>query len=403
MSQETRSARPYTRRDRFAPSRELRRLSAEAPLTKIATDTGTGTGTGVRADTGAAGTRWLATGYDVVRRILGDPARFSSSGPARTDAGSRPDGWLGSLLVDHDPPEHTRLRSMLTPEFTVRRIRRLEPRVEALAAERLDAMEAAGPPADLVSAFTWRVSVGTLCELIGVPRDDRADFERRSRAFVSGGRSTHGSYLTRYFAALLTRQRKDPDEGFIGMLVRDHGDRLTDEELQSVILVLLLAGIDNASSMLSLGALVLLDHPGQLAALRDDPALADRAVEELLRYLSVVHAPTARFAVEDVTIGDQLIKAGEQVICSLATANRDEALGEGMDRFDLTREPVPHLALGHGIHHCLGAALARMEMRVACLALLRRFPALRLAVPGDEVPFREDASVYGVERLPVSW
>ncbi len=292
---------------------------------------------------------------------------------------------------------------MLTPEFTVRRIRRLEPSVEALAAERLDAMEAAGPPVDLVDAFTWRVSVGTLCELIGIPRDDRADFERRSRAFVSGGRSTHGAYLSRYFAALVARRRKDPDDGFIGMLVREHGDRFTDEELRSVILVLLLAGIDNASSMIGLGTLVLLDHPDQLAALRDDPSLMERAIEELLRYLSVVHAPTTRTAVEDVTIGDQLIRAGEQVICSISTANRDAALGEGMDDFDLTREPVAHLALGHGIHHCLGAALARMEMRIAYRALLHRFPGLRPAVPGDEVPFRVDASVYGVERLPVTW
>jgi cytochrome P450 len=392
MPAETRADLIYARRERFDPAGELRLLRAETPITRITVGTGS-----------ASRSLWLATGYDEVRQILGDPVRFST----RRRFGYRPDELVGNLM-DYDPPEHTRLRRMLTPEFTVRRMRRLEPRIEAIVTERLDAMERAGPPADLVGLFAWPIPVAVLCELIGVPRDDRGDFERRSRAHLAPGRSRQeraaaGAALSHYLATLVARRRRDPDDGFIGMLVRDHGDEFTDEELRGICVLLLLAGLDNISGMLSLGVLLLLEDPARLAVLRDDPGGLDRAVEELLRYLSVVHAPTPRIAVEDVTVGGRLIKAGEHVICSIPAANRDEALGPGPDLLDLTREPAAHVAFGHGVHHCLGAALARMELRIAYPALLRRFPTLRLAIPAQDVPFRVHTPAYGVEHLPVAW
>jgi oxidation protein CepF len=402
MPRETRSTFVYTRRTRFDPAAELRRLRAEGPLTRISVESG-GDGRPV----------WLATGYAEVRQILGDHVRFStrrrfgSPEPVGGDAGSRP-GELTGNLMDYDPPEHTRLRRMLTPEFTLRRMRRMEPRIEAIVAERLDAMERAGPPADLVKLFAEPIHGAVLCELIGVPRDDRADFLRRCQRHLDlrrgrQARAADGAWVSRYLDGMTARQRRNPDEGFLGMLIRDHGAACTDEELRGVCILLLLAGLDNISGVLGLGVLALLEHPGRLATLLSGTAALDQAVDELIRYLSVPHAPTPRIAVEDVTVGDQVIKAGETVICSIPMANRDEALTAEPEHLDLTRGPVAHVAFGHGIHHCLGAPLARMELRVAFRALLARFPALRLAVPAADVPFRADTPAYGLERLPVAW
>ncbi|QEV21559.1 cytochrome P450 [Streptomyces alboniger] len=391
----------HTRRTRFDPADELRRLSAGGPVTRVSLAPG-------------AGDRplWLVTGYHEVRQVLGDQVRFSTSRfGARTPGGTsktqRPDDGIG-LLMDYDPPEHTRLRKMLTPEFTVRRMRRLRPRIEAIVTECLDAVERAGQPADLVGLFAAAVPGPVLCELIGVPRDDRDDFLRRCHAHLETGkergeRAAAGTAFTRYLAALVARQRKDPDEGFLGMLVRDHGEEFTDKELRGICVLLMLAGLDNISGMLGLGTLALLENPGQLAVVRDDPAALDRGIEELLRYLSVPHAPTPRTAVEDMTLGGKRIRAGDTLVCSIPLANRDPALIDEPDRLDLTREPGPHVAFGHGIHHCLGAALARMELRIGYAELLRRFPGLRLAIPAEDVEFRVRSTAYGVERLPVTW
>jgi oxidation protein CepF/oxidation protein CepG len=400
----------YTRRTRFDPAAELRRLAAERPVTRI--DVGPGD---------SEEFVWLVTGYDEVRQVLGDHVRFSTrrhfgraprtdgtstADAARTDD-HRPDDMVGQLM-DYDPPEHTRLRKILTPEFTVRRIGRLRPRIEEIVAERLDAVERAGPPADLVEQFATPVSGAVLCELIGVPRDDRGAFLRRARHHLDQGRgrqarATAGAAFSRYLADLVAARRRNPDDGFLGMLVRDHGACVTDKELRGVCVLLLLAGLDNVSGMLSLGTLVLLEHPDQLAAVRADPEAMDRTVDELLRYLTVPHAPTPRTALADVTVGGQFIAAGEHVVVSLPMANRDPALTAAPERFDHAREPSPHIAFGHGIHHCLGAALARLELGIGYAALLRRFPHLRLAAPAAQVQFRPHTTAYGLGRLPVAW
>ena len=379
----------YAVRDGLDPAGELGRLRAETPLTRIEVGSGT-----------ASRSIWLATGYDEVRQILGDPIRFST----RRRFGRRPPELVGNLM-DYDPPEHTRLRRMLTPEFTMRRMRGLQPRIEAIVADRLDAMERAGPPADLVELFAGPVPLAVLCELIGVPRDDRPDFTRLSARQVDHGRSPRqraaaGAAVSHYLGNLVARQRADPDDGFIGMLVREHGGDVTDEELRGVCGLLLLAGVDNISGMLALGALALAGRPDRLGLLRADP---DRALEELLRYLSVVHAPTPRIAREDVTVGDQVIEAGEHVICSIPAANRDAALAAEPDRLDLAREPGGHVAFGHGVHHCIGAALARIQLRAGYLGLFGRFPDLRPVPAGEDVPFRTHTPAYGLTRLPVTW
>jgi cytochrome P450 len=186
--------------------------------------------------------------------------------------------------------------------------------------------------------------------------------------------------------------------------VREHGGNITDGELEGLAASLMAAGIENVASMLGLGVLALLEHPDQLTLLRDRPELIDRAVEELLRYVSIISTASPRTAVEDVPLAGRVVRAGERVVCSLFAANRIRTPGAPEDGLDITREPAPHMAFGHGIHHCLGAPLARMELRIAYLALLRRFPTLRLAVPPEDIHFRPPTSRnYAVETLPVTW
>ncbi|MDD7939310.1 cytochrome P450 [Actinomycetospora lutea] len=184
------------------------------------------------------------------------------------------------------------------------------------------------------------------------------------------------------------------------MLIREHSDEVTDDELIGIGNLLLVAGHETTSNMLSLGTLALLEHPDQLARVRDDPVAVDGAVEELLRWLTVVHGGFPRAAMQDTTLGGHPVAAGDLVIASLAAANRDPALVDDADTLDITRPPVAHLAFGHGIHHCLGAPLARIEMRVAFPALLQRFPGLRLA---GEPEFRHHTLIYGLHRLPLAW
>lgn len=390
----------YTQRTRYDPADELR---AVGPLSRY-----------VIGPNESDESVWLATGYAEVRQILGDHTNFST----RRRWGAEGPNWrppeLVGHLMDYDPPEHTRLRHMLTPEFTVRRLRRLEPRIEAIVAEHLDAVEAAGQPADLMPLFAQPLPGEVLCELIGVPRDDRPEFLRHCHRHLDFARSrkvraADGAAFSRYLVSMVARQRKDPDDGFIGALVREHGDDFTDDEMRGVCVLLILAGIDNIEGMIGLGVLAMFENPDQLPLLLNGGEgnggrlAADRALDELIRYMSVANAPTPRTAVTDVQVGDQLIRAGETVICSLTMANRDPALAADADRLDLAREPVAHVAFGHGVHHCLGAALARTELRIAYKALWRRFPGLRLTVPVEEVRFYNRALAHGVHRLPVAW
>jgi cytochrome P450 len=386
------------RRDRVDPVDELNQLRARAPVTRIETVPGL-----------AHRSAWLVTGHAEVRAVLGDSRRFRTKPPADTEEDSERLIQPGNLL-HYDPPEHGRLRKMFTGEFTVKRMRRLEPRIEEIVDDFLDTMALAGPPADLMRQFAQPVPGMVICELLGVPRDDHATLARFGNMLRDGTRPREqrmnaGGALLSYFGAQVARQRKDPDEELLGMLVREHGDELTDDDLTGFATALMNAGLDNTSGMIGLGVLLLLEHPDQFALLRDHPELTENAVEELLRYISVIPTASPRTAVEDVVIGGELIKKGERVKCSLMSANRDSGVCAGPGLFDITREPSPHVAFGHGIHHCLGAPLARMEMRMVYRALIQRFPSLRLAVPAGDIRFRVAASkvVFSVESLPVTW
>ncbi|MET9340311.1 cytochrome P450, partial [Nonomuraea sp. NPDC003804] len=278
-------------------------------------------------------------------------------------------------------------------------------RIEQVTAEHLDAMEKAGPTADLVTAFAKPIPSVIICELLGVPYEDRASFQENIDKFLGGEAGDEeliAAYTAtqQYLAQLVAAKRANPTDDVLSDLTDSD---LTDEELQGMALILLSAGFDTTANMLALGTFALLRNPEQLAALRDDPALIDQAVEELLRYLTVVKG-LMRVALEDFELGGQTIKAGSMVILSYNTANRDPERFSDPHVLDLRRQDGGHLAFGHGIHQCLGQQLARVEMRVAFPALVNRFPTLRLAVPADEVALRpETADVYGVKSLPVTW
>jgi cytochrome P450 len=304
-----------------------------------------------------------------------------------------------------DEPQHSRYRKPLVGKFTVRRMRLLTERVEQVTADHLDAMEKAGPPTDLVTAFAKPIPAIMICELLGVPYQDLGSFQKEAESFMNGETSDEDQIaaytaVQNYLAELVAAKRANPTDDVLSDLTDSD---LTDEELRGMSLVLLVAGLDTTANMLALGTFALLRNPAQLAALRADPALADPAVEELLRYLSVAKT-FMRTALEDVEVGGQTIKAGTAVIASYHTANRDPERFADPHVLDLSRQDGGHLAFGHGIHQCLGQQLARVEMRVALPALVNRFPTLRLAVPAEEVALRpETADIYGVKSLPVTW
>jgi cytochrome P450 len=353
---------------------------------------------------------WLITGYDLVRSVLAD-SRFSSRKELMRHHPSIDMGDIevppappGEFLL-MDEPQHGRYRKPLVGKFTVRRMRLLAERVEQITAEHLDAMEQAGPPADLVTAFATPIPAVMICELLGVPYEDRGSFQKQVESFMSGETSDEdlmAAYTAtqEYLAELVAAKRANPTDDVLSDLT--DGD-LTDEELRGMSLILLAAGLDTTANMLALGTFALLRNPAQLAAWRADPALTDRAVEELLRYLSVAKT-FMRTALEDVELDGRTIEAGTTVILSYHTANRDPERFADPHVLDIRRQDGGHLAFGHGIHQCLGQQLARVEMRVAFPALINRFPTLRLAVPAEEVGLRpETADIYGVKSLPVTW
>jgi cytochrome P450 len=404
LQEETREAPEmplHMRREGFDPVREMTTLRDDEGVRRVETAFGM--------------PAFLVARHADVKAVLADSARFSNDSRRAFDAPGAPklsaeerDRMRAGNLLGVDPPEHTRLRRMLTPEFTVRRMRRLEPRIIEIVHDHLDAMEKAGPPCDLVADFALPIPSLVICELLGVPYADRESFQQRTSKLLDislpmDERLELGRESREYMADLVARAQAEPGEDMLGMLIREHGHDLTTDELIGIAGLLLIAGHETTSNMLGLGTLALLRHPDQLALVRDDPSAVAPAVEELLRFLGIVHSGIPRTTTQDVEVGGVAIPADSLVILALASANRDPRFLADGDRLDVTRDAAGHVAFGHGVHHCLGAPLARMEMRIAFPALLRRFPGLALAVPFDEVEFRAFHFIYGLRSLPVTW
>lgn len=354
---------------------------------------------------------WLVSGYDEAKAVLAGGADVWSNdlGQFVSQEGRSDEDQIGGLGMT-DPPLHTALRRYLTPEFTMRRLARLQPGIEAIVAQRLDAMEAAGrggSAVDMVQEFAFAVPFDVICDLLGLPVDDRARFLELGVArfdLTEGGAGAFGAAAhTREFLINAVReQRTNPGDGLIGALLKEHGEDLDDVTLGGIADGVFLGGYETSASMLALGAYLIATTPKAGEMLRSDPASVDKVVEELLRHLCVVQLAFLRFAKTDVEIGGVQIKEGDAVGVSLLAANRDPSLGGGdLGTFDPTREPTRHLAFGWGMHRCVGAELARMELRTALRMLAERFPDLTMAADISELEFRKLSAVYGVEALPV--
>jgi cytochrome P450 len=363
---------------------------------------------------------WLVVGYDEARVALNEP-RFSKDMHAAlaTGDGVVAEGLPGPSFARHmlsvDPPDHSRLRRLVSTAFTPRRVEALRPRVQAIVDDLLDAIAAAGPQArvDLVAGFAFPMPFTVICELLGVPQPDRAALGKGLIELLVPY-STPAEYANAKAAsdavvgmleALVEAKQADPGDDLVSGLIsaRDGDERLSTQELLSTIFQLIVAGHDTTASLIGNSIVALLENPVQLDELRSDPAKLATAVEELLRYDAPVPHSTFRYAVAPVEIGGVTIPAGAQVIICLAAANRDDTQYEAPEQLDLDRAETRHLAFGHGIHHCLGAPLARMEGQIALGSLLRRFPELRLAIPASDLHWGHGDGLVlrGLSELPV--
>jgi cytochrome P450 len=351
---------------------------------------------------------WLVTGYDEVRAALADPRLYKDRRRKGWEEDSAPERVLFRHMLNSDPPDHERLRRLVSKAFTARRVERLRPRIAEITESLLSAL-AGRTEADLLAEFAFPLPITVICELLGLPAADRDEFRSWSAGVVSGtdsrlaGIQAAAAAWTGYVSGLLAARRAAPADDLLSALVqaRDGDDQLTDPELLATVFLLLLAGHETTVNLIASGVLALLLDPAQLARLAADRSLLPAAIEELLRYTSPVNLATLRFAAEPVRIGDTEIPARAVVLLALSAANRDESRFSVPDGLDLGRDAGGHVAFGHGIHYCLGAQLARVEAEIALGALLDRYPGMTLAVPATELRWRPSTLIRGLETLRV--
>ena len=359
-------------------------------------------------------TPWLIHGYDAIRALFTD---------SRTSVDDRLPGYPhwneGMLATVHKRPrsvftsdaEHTRFRRMLSKPFTFKRVEALRPAVQRIADDRIDALLAGPNPGDIVSTLGLPVPSLVISQLLGVPYED-ADFFQEQAQRGTGRYATEedtakgAASLAKYLANLIRSKMQGPSEDLVSDLAeRVNSEEISVREAAQLSLGVLIAGHETTANMISLSVAALLEHPDQLALIRDadDPKVTATAVEELMRYLSIIQSGQRRIAVEDIEVGGETIRAGEGIILDVAPANWDSRQFPDPDRLDLQREDGPHVGFGYGRHQCVGQQLARMELQIVLPTLFRRIPTLRLAVPVDELPFKHDTLAYGVYELPVTW
>jgi cytochrome P450 len=351
---------------------------------------------------------WLVTRYDEARLVLGDK-RFSRAESVKHDAPRMRAAMVDGGILTMDPPDHTRLRTLVAKAFTVRRVEELRPRAREITTGLIKDMLAAGPPVDLVDMFALSLPVAVICELLGVPVEDRPRFRVWSDNALSTSRLTAEQFMAsreemrEYMRGLIADHRANPRDDLMTALIeaRDERDRLSELELVDLCTGILVAGHETTASQIPNFLLTLLDRPSAVARLRSDPSLIPGAVEELLRFVPLgASSSFPRYATEDVQVGGTLVHAGEPVLVAVGAANRDGLRFSDPDTLKVDAPPEQHLGFGHGVHHCLGAALARMELQEALRALLLELPGLHLA--GDVV-WKKEMLVRGPVTMPVGW
>ncbi|KWX01965.1 cytochrome P450 [Carbonactinospora thermoautotrophica] len=390
-------ALPFDRPDLLRTAPLFHQLQKTHPITPVRTPAG---------DVG-----WLVTRYEDVKTLLAD-RRLGRSHPdpdqaARFSNSAFLGGPTGNYTTEEE--DHARLRRLMTRSFTARRMEMLRPRVQALVDELLDELERQAPPADFHETFSFPLPVLVICELLGVPYEDRQVFRTwadESAEMFDGTRAAAAyQQLAEYMYGLIERKRRHPGEDVISDLVaaRDERGQLSEDEMIQLAVGLLFAGHETTVARIDFGVLLLLTHPEQRAALQADPSLVPRTVEEILRVAAPSQGVIPRYARADIEIGGVTIRAGDLVLLALEPANRDEAVFPEPDRFDVTREQNPHVMFGHGPRFCAGASLARVELQAVFGTLFWRFPTLRLAVPLEELRLRDSLLTGGLEALPVTW
>jgi cytochrome P450 len=384
-------------------------------------------------------TMWLVSQYDAALAVLRDYQRFGNDPvkamtpeayealiaegtrdltPEQQAEFAEVDAVFSRNLLGVDPPDHTRLRKLVAQSFTPRFIEALRPRVQQIADDLLDAIEARAEATgqreiDLIDAFAFPLPITVISEMLGVPLEDRDRFRVWSNEVVQFNptepidpdRMRKMREFNDYLRAFVARKRDEPGDDLVSGLVaaEEAGDRLSEDELIAMINLLIVAGHETTVNLIGNGMLALFEHPAQMRALAADPNLVKGAVEEFLRYYGPVETSLTRFAREDVEIDGQTIRRGDQVTVLLASADHDPAQFPEPERFDIAREPGRHLAFGMGIHACLGAPLARLEGQIAFTTLLARLPQIRLAVPRDTLEWRPGSLLRGLARLPVAF
>ncbi|NOK58479.1 MAG: cytochrome P450 [Chloroflexi bacterium AL-W] len=360
---------------------------------------------------------WLVTRYEDVVAALKNPRLVkkgsSVMSPEQLEKYGHPPKSIElffSNMLSVDPPDHTRLRTLVQKAFTPRRIEQLRPRIQEIANTLLDAVQPQGQM-EFINAYAFPLPIIAIAELLGVPTEDREELRKWSNAAIEM-ESTEDRFallapamdaFVEYLANMFARRREQPQDDLITALIEaeEAGDKLSEDELYAMVILLLIAGHETTVNLIGNGMLALLTNPDQMRLLQEQPNLIHTAIEEFLRYDGPVETSTARFASEDVTIGDQTIPRGEQVMVVLGSADRDEQRFADADTLDITRTDNRHVAFGHGIHFCLGAPLARLEGEIAINTVLRRFPNIRMQETSESLVWRRSLLIRGLQKLPV--
>nr|WTA00327.1 cytochrome P450 [Streptomyces sp. NBC_00857] len=391
---------PLPRTCPYSPPAEYERLREEAPVARVTLPTGT--------------TAWAVTRHEDIRTLLTD-SRFSSDRnapgfPVLSEGAEKLAAESLPTMIGMDPPEHGPARRTVLGEFTVRRMRALQPRIQQIVDDCLDTMLAGPRPADLVTALSLPVPSLVICEQLGVPYADHDFFQGHSSSLISRTSSIGEKFHARdelrgYLENLIADKEREPTDDLLGRQILKHREDGTydRENLVGLAFLLLIAGHETTANMISLGTMTLLEHPDELAALRADPSRTPAAVEEMLRMFTIADSVVSRAAKEDVELGGVLIRAGEGVLVLSNMGDHDPTVYPRPNELDIERGARNHLAFGFGAHQCLGQNLARLELQIVFDTLLRRVPGLTLASPVEKLAFKNDSSVFGIYELPVSW
>lgn len=390
---------PYPRKCPFSPPEQYAEMVAERPISKVKLITGLEV--------------WAVTGYENIRQLLMDP-RISSS---RKEPSfpfyfhAPPEFRTETSFIGYDPPEHTTTRRKAAVTFTHRRVQKLRENIEKNVDERIDALLAAGPPADLHEIVSLPVPMTMICDLLGVPYEDHAFFAMHGTNLLGGHATAEQRQAAmvevgRYLEKLIALKEREPGDDLISRAIveyRESGEDYTTRDLVNLCRLLMNGGYETTANMISLCTMALLQNPDQLAKLREDPALIKPAIEELVRYITIGDLAIPRVALEDIEMGGVTIRKGDGILCLSLTANRDPQVFDRPDELILERGTRRHLGFGHGVHHCIGADLARVELEIALLKIIQRIPTIGLAVPAESIRTKEGSVVYGVWELPVTW